>query len=134
MLAAAHETGLLPALEDALPTSGAVPARLAQTAPTTRRQSLLTLLFMPAVGLRRLYDLRSYTGGALALLTGRRRAYVFWWVERFLSQVARAGGVEPLTAALAQWTAQLWQVFAQMPGQPSPAFYVDGHKKAVHRH
>lgn len=132
MLAAAHETGLLPILEGVLPTSGAVPPRLAQTRPKTRRQSLLTLLFLPAVGLRRTRDLRSYSGEALALLTERRRAYGFWWVERFLAQMARAGGAEPLTDALAQWTAQLWQAFAQESDMPPPAFYVDGHKKPVY--
>jgi hypothetical protein len=132
LLAAAHETGLLAALEDALPTGAAVPARLRQTTPTTRRQSLLTLLFLSAVGLRRTHDLRSYSGVALALLTGRRRVYGFWWVERFLAQMARAGGAELLTDALAQWTAQLWQVFAQKAGYPQPAFYVDGHKKPVY--
>jgi len=132
LLAAAHETGLLPALEAALPTGATVPARLRLTTPTTRRQSLLTLLFLPAVGLRRTHDLRSYSGAALALLTGRRRAYGFWWAERFLAQVARAGGADPLTEALAAWTAQLWQAFAQEPGQPPPAFYVDGHKKPVY--
>lgn len=132
MLAAVHETGLLAALEDALPTGAVVPARLAKTRPTTRRQSLLTLLFLGVVGLRRICSLRSYTGDALALLTGRRRVYGFWWVERFLSQLARAGGAEALTDALAEWTAQLWQAFAQEPGQPPPAFYADGHKKPVY--
>ena len=91
LLAAAHETGLLAALEGALPTGVIASPRLAQTRPKTRRQSLLTLLFLPVVGLRRTCDLRRYTGDGLALLTGRRRAYGFWWVERFLSEVARAG-------------------------------------------
>jgi hypothetical protein len=36
---------------------------------------LLTLLFLEAVGLQRTWDLRGYTGQALALLTDRHRAY-----------------------------------------------------------
>lgn len=123
---------MLTALEGALPTEGAVPSRLAQATPRTRRQPLLTLLFLPAVGLQRTCDLRGYTGDALALLTGRRRAYGFWWVERFLAQVAHAGGAEMLTDALAEWTAQLWQAIVQGPGLPPPAFYVDGHKEPVY--
>ncbi len=134
MLAAAQETSLLATLEGALPTDGAVPSRLGQTTPRTRRQSILTPLFLPAVGLRRTSDLRRYTRDALALLTGRRRAYVFWWVERLLALVAYADGAEMLTDALAEWTAQLWQALAQEPGLHTPAFYVDGHKKPVHKH
>ena len=132
LLAAAHETGLIAALEQALPTGEQVAPRLAHTTPTTRRQSLLTLLFLGVVGLRRTWDLRGYTGEALAWLSGRRRAYGFWHTERFLSQVARAGGDETLTEALAAWTARLWLEEPPEPGQPPPAFYLDGHKKPVY--
>jgi len=44
-------------------------------------------------------ELKRYSGAALGLLTGRVRAYGFWQVERFLSQVARAGGEETFTDA-----------------------------------
>src|SRR2546425_630915 len=97
------ETGLISALSQALPTDARAPRRLAHAKLITRRQSLLTLLFLPAVGLQRPCDLSRYTGDALGLLTGRRRAYGFWQVERFLSQVARSGGDETLTDALAAW-------------------------------
>jgi hypothetical protein len=132
LLAAAHETGVVTALEQDLPTGEQVPPRLAHTTSAARRQSLLTLLFLGAVGLRRCWDLRGYTGDALALLTGRRRAYGYFHCERFLAQVARAGGDELLTDALAAWTATLWPVQPQEPGQPPPAFYLDGHKKPVY--
>lgn len=92
----------------------------------------MTLLFLPAVGLKRIWDLRGYSGDDLALLTGRRCAYGFWHPERFLSQVARAGGAETLTDALVAWTARLWSSDQPEPGQPLPAFYVDGHKKPVY--
>ena len=36
---------------------------------------ILTLLFLPVAGLARTWDLRSYTGTMLALVTGRERAY-----------------------------------------------------------
>ena len=130
LLAAAQETGLLPALEAALP-SEAVPAppRLVKSRSTTRRQGLLTLLFLGAVGLRRPWDLRGYTGTGLALLTGRDRAYGYWNIERFLAQLAQAGSDQRLTDALAAWTAHLWQLQGQTPTAP---FYVDGHRKAVY--
>lgn len=132
LLAAAHETGVIAALERALPVDGPAPSRLARSTLTTRHQSLLTLLFLPAVGLRRTRDLRRYTGDALALLTGRRRAYGYWHMERFLSQVAQAGGDEPLTTALAQWTATLWPGKAPESEPLTPCWYLDGHKKPVY--
>jgi hypothetical protein len=132
LLAAAGETGLLSALEGVLPRGEQAPHRLAHATPTTRRQSLLTLLFLGAVGLRRTCDLKRYTGDALGLLTGRRRAYGFWHMERFLSQLARSGGDERLTDALAAWASKLWPVGVSQPGSPPPAFYVDGHRKPVY--
>jgi hypothetical protein len=68
----------------------------------------------------------------LALLTGRRRAYGYFQSERFLAQVARAGGDETLPDALAQWTSTLWPGGATEPGQLPGAFYLDGHKKPVY--
>jgi hypothetical protein len=44
-----------------------------------------------------------YTGGALALLTGRQGAYGYRHTERFLSALARASGAVTLTDALAEW-------------------------------
>ncbi len=131
MLAAAHETGVIAALEQALSTGAQTAHRLAHSTPTTRRQSLLTLLFLGVVGLRRPWDLRGYIGEALASLSGRRQAYGYFQSERFLAQVARAGGDETLTDALAAWTARLWPAGAPAPGQLPPAFYLDGHKKPV---
>ena len=109
-----------------------MPARLAHARPATRRCCVLTLLFLGAVGLRRTCELKRYSGDALGLLTGRVRAYGFWQVERFLSQVARAGGEETFTDTLAAWTCQLWSVQRSESDCPPPAFYVDGHRKPVY--
>jgi len=77
LLAAAAGSNLLPTLEAALPIQEDVtpPCRLARATSRTRRQSLLTLLFLGVVGLRRPWDLRGYAQEGLALLTTRRRAY-----------------------------------------------------------
>ena len=132
LLAAAHETGLIEAVEAALPlASSTCPARLAHSTRASRERLLLTLLFLNAVGLRRTWELRSYTGAGLAVLSQRQQAYGYWHTERFLSQLARAGGDEALTDALAAWTAKLWPREAPQPGQMPPAFYLDGHKKPV---
>jgi hypothetical protein len=112
--------------------SSTCPARLAHSTRASRERLLLTLLFLNAVGLRRTSDLCSYTGVGLAVLTKRQRAYGYRHTERFLAQVARAGGDEALTDALAAWTARLWSLEQPKPGQPPPAFYVDGHKKPVY--
>jgi len=134
LLAAAHETGLLEALERALPVRQARPSsRLAHCTRASRRRLVLTLLFLGTVGLRRTWELRGYTGTGLALLTSRKRAYGYRHAERFLSEVAQAGGAEPLTNALAAWTTRLWKPAAE-DGEPTvPVFFLDGHRKPVVR-
>ena len=135
MLAAAHQTGLLAELQRALSpslltTDSAL--RLAHSQPTTLRRQVLTLLFLEAAGLRRTWDLRSYTGQPLALLTGRRLAYGYRHTERFLAELARVGADEAFTQALASWTATLWKPQARMGDIAVPVFYIDGHRKAVY--
>jgi len=152
LLAAAHQTGLLPALEAAIPSGAAVPTpaagapagdssparspssppRLAQATPASLRMLLLTLLFLAVVGLRRPWDLRGYSGDGLALLTGRRRAYGARHPERFLAELAATDGAERLTAALAAWTAAVWRPPTQPAEAPAPIYYLDGHRKAVY--
>ena len=134
LLAGVSETAVLPALERALPTLARHDvSRLAHATPPTRRRLLLTLLFLGAVGLRRTWDLRGYTGDALALLTGRRRAYGYRTAERFLSEFAAAGGADAVTDALAAWTATLWgpEPRPARDRDARPSFYIDGHRKAV---
>jgi hypothetical protein len=98
-----------------------------------RQRLLLTLLFLGAVGLHRTWDLRSYTGDGLALLTGGKRAYGYRSTEAFLSQVAHAGGAEDFTDALARWTTQLWHAPDERAEPPSRlSYYVDGHRKPVY--
>jgi hypothetical protein len=131
LLAAAHETGLLSDLSNALgscePTA---PRSLLSSSLPCLLQLLLTLLFLPLGGIHRTYDLRGYTGNVLAVVTGRRRAYGYCHTERFLSQLARARGAEALTTALGCWTTRLWQ--AGDESETPPCFYVDGHRKPVY--
>jgi len=126
LAAAAAETGVLETLAPALPTG------LSHTTAVSRRQLLSTLLFLGAVGLRRLWDLRGYAGDALALLTGRRRAYGYRHAERFLAELADQGGAEQLTDRLAAWTGRLWRPGPRPVEEPPPSFYIDGHHKAVY--
>lgn len=132
LLAAAHETGLLEALECAVRVGQALPSsRLAHSTRASRRRLVLTLLFLGAVGLRRTWDLRGYTGAGLALLRGRKCASSYRHAERFLREVTQAGGAEALTDALAAWTTRLWKPVAA-DGEPMvSAYYVDGHRKPV---
>jgi hypothetical protein len=130
-----QETALLSCLETALTPnlSAADPSlRVVRSQPVTLRCLLLTLLFLQAVGLRRTWDLRGYTGQMLALLTGRDRAYGYRYTERFLAEVASSGADAPLTEALARWTASLWEPEPQGRKSPVPVFYVDGHRKPVY--
>jgi hypothetical protein len=92
----------------------------------------LTLLFLEAVGLRRTWDLRGYTGQALALLTGRQIAYGYRHTERFLTELAQIGADEALTQALAGWTASLWKREAVLKNNAPAVFYIDGHRKPVY--
>ncbi len=130
MLAAAHETGLLAALAAAIPPpTPATPPRLAHARPATRWALLATLLFLPAVGLRRPWDLRAYTGAALAHLSGRTQAYGYQHPARFLAHLAQADSAAPFTTALITWTTHLW---ALTTPKASPVLYVDGHRKPVY--
>ena len=104
LLAAAQQTELLPCLQAALfprQLTADPSLRLPHSQPATLRSQLLTLLFLEAVGLRRTWDLRGYTGQALALLTGRHRAYGYRHTERFLAELASVGADASLTEALA---------------------------------
>jgi hypothetical protein len=133
LVAAAHETGLLPLLEGAVSScTQEANSRLAHLSSTSRQMLVLTLLFLGAVGLRRTWDLRGYTGDALGLLSGRKRAYGYFHTERMLSQLAQANGDEVLTDAFAGWTAQLWHPPAQQRLDQAAAFYIDGHRKPVY--
>ena len=98
-----------------------------------RRRLLLTLLFLGAVGLHRTWERQSYTAHGLALLTGRRRAYGYRYTEAFLSQVAHAGGAEPLTDMLAHWTTSLWHISDEVASSKHTlTCYIDGHRKPVY--
>ncbi len=102
--------------------------------PAVVTRLVLTLLFLPVAGLARTWDLRSYTGTMLAVLTGRERAYSQRYTERFLARLAHAGAAERLTKVVARWTWSLWQAEQADSDQPTalPVFYVDGHRKAVY--
>jgi hypothetical protein len=95
---------------------------------------MLTLLFLPLSGLRRTHDLRGYTGDALAVVTGRHRAYSYCHTERFLSQLAKAKGSEALTIALGSWTTHVWEAGHLKTEEEAapPCLYIDGHRKAVY--
>ncbi len=121
------EAALTPSLCAAAPS-----LRLARLQPATLHRQLVTLLFLEAVGLRRTWDLRGYTGQALALLTSRSLAYGYRHTERFLAELASVGADAPLTEALARWTASLWEPGLQGRENPVPVFYVDGHRKTVY--
>ena len=105
--------------------------RLAHNQPTTLRSQLLTLLFLKAVGWQRTWELRGYTGQALALLTDYHLAYGYRHTERFLSELASVGADAPLTEALAHWTAFLWKPEPPENENPVAVFYVDGHRKRL---
>jgi len=97
---------------------------------------VLTVLFLPVAGLARTWDLRTYTGTLLALLTGRGCAYSYAYAEQVLSRLARAGAGERLTDAVAQWTWALWHdkqtEEEQEREEHRVVFYVDGLSLAVY--
>jgi hypothetical protein len=102
--------------------------------PSVIERLILTLLLLPVAGLARTWDLRSYTGTMLAVVTSRERAYSQRYAERFLASLAHAGTAEHLTEVVAKWTWKLWQPEPPSPDQPAAptVFYVDGHRKAVY--
>jgi hypothetical protein len=135
LLAAANETALFSQLEEALPMkqhSSLVLKRSLHRLFPLHQSLLLTLLFLPAVGLQRLWDLRSYTGRGPALLTGRAHAYSYRHTERFLLKLSQLDGDQVLTDALARWTASLWHSVDARQDPSSSHFYLDGHRKPVY--
>lgn len=82
--------------------------------------------------MQRTWDLRGYTGQALAPLTSRHLAYGYRHTERFLADLASIGADAFLTAALAHWTACLWKPESPENESLVPVFYVDGHRKPVY--
>jgi hypothetical protein len=93
LLAAANATALLSQLEEALPMkqqSSSVSHSSPQCLSYPQRSLLLTLFFLPAVGLHRLWELRSYTGRELARFSGRPHPYSYRHTERFLLRLASA--------------------------------------------
>jgi hypothetical protein len=101
LLAAVHETALLSQLEEVLPMKQPS-SHVSQPSPHHRFPSqqslLLTLLFLPAVGLQRFWELHSYTGRELALLTGWAHPYSYRHTERFLLQLSKLNQELYLTA------------------------------------
>ncbi len=134
LVAAANVSGLLSELETAITSCQPTTARsLLSSSSHCLRQLLLTLLFLPLGNLHRTHDLRRYAGDALAVVTGRHRAYGYCHTERFLSQLAKANGSEALTTALGSWTTHLWEAEHQDGGQKAPpCLYIDGHRKPVY--
>ena len=103
LLAAAHQTGFLATLRATI--QGVASSLLSSGLPRNLavvERLILTLLFLPVAGLARTWDLRSYTGTMLAVLTGRQRAYSQRYTERFLARLAHAGAAEHLTEVMAQ--------------------------------
>ena len=110
-------------MRQAIP-AGKTGSRLATSQAPCRQQLLLTLLFLGAVGLGRPWELRSYSGDGLALLTGRRWAYGYEHTDRFLAELAAAEADQTLTPAVAQWSHQLWG--------HQRGYYIDMHRKPVY--
>lgn len=117
---------------------GLADLKLAGRRPTSAVVDRLvrTLLFLPVAGLARTWDLRSYSGAMLAILSDRPCAYSQGYTEQFLARLARTQAAERLTETMAKWTWSLWQTTPTSSDQNGPpaVFYVDGHRKAVHRH
>jgi len=135
LLAAAQQTGLLEALVAAImQVSDPTIPGVSPPNPAVVARLVLTLLFLPVAGLARTWDLRSYTGTMLAMLTGRVRAYSQRYAERFLARLAHAGAAERLTEVIARWTWSLWQEDQPCAEQAASTdvFYIDGHRKAVY--
>jgi hypothetical protein len=96
LLAAAHQTGLLARLRTTIQGVAAATSRGLPLNLAVIDRLVLTLLFLPVANVARTWDLRTYTGTMLALLTGRGCAYSYAYVEQFLSRLAHAQADERL--------------------------------------
>jgi len=135
-------------LERAVEQSEEGTALRGMSSQITRERHLLTLLTMPVLDLFKPYDLNTYSGTALGLLTGRGRPYSADEMEHFITNGVRVGWVEPLTANAASWATQLWAAdgpqatdatslrssagLSPAEGDVPPYLYWDWHVKAVY--
>src|SRR5216683_8209735 len=120
LAAAAKQTGLLEELVTTVMALADVTILgLSSPNPAVVMRLILTLLFLPVAGLARTWDLRSYTGTMLAVVTGRERAYSQRYTERLLARLAHAGADERLTEVMARWTWSLWQLEPPEALQPA---------------
>ena len=97
-----------------------------------RERHLLTLVMMSGLGLFRPYDLYTYTGTALGLLTERGRPYSADDMEHFVLSCVRLGWTEPLSASVAAWATQLWATSDPSESDAPMYLYWDWHVKAVY--
>jgi hypothetical protein len=144
MLGAAVESEAWPVLTGSL--GRAVEQSEEKTTPrgmssqSARERHLSTLLAMPVLGMFKPYDLGTYSGTALGLLTGRGRPYSADEMDHFILSGVRLGWVEPLTADAARWTTQLWAAdgprvtpaLSPAEGDVPPYLYWDWHVKTVY--
>jgi hypothetical protein len=98
----------------------------------SRERHLLTLVMMPGLGLFKPYDLNTYTGTTLGLLTERHRPYSADDMEHFVLSCVRLGWTEPLSADVAVWATQLWGTSDPSKSNTPPYLYWDWHVKAVY--
>ena len=98
----------------------------------SRERHLLTLVMMPGLGLFRPYELNTYTGTTLGLLTERHRPYSADDMEHFVLSCVRLGWTEPLSANVAAWATQLWGTSDPSKSNTPPYLYWDWHVKAVY--
>lgn len=97
-----------------------------------RERHLLTLVMMPGLGLFRPYDLNTYTGTALGLLTERYRPYSADEMAHFVLSCVRIGWTEPLSAAVAAWATQLWATSDPSESATPTYLYWDWHVKVIY--
>jgi hypothetical protein len=119
-------------LEQAVEQYGTGSCLTGMSSQDCRERHLLTLVMMPGLGLFRPYDLNTYTGTALGLLTERERPYSADELEHFVLSCMRIGWTEPLSAAVAAWATQLWATRDPSAAAAPAYLYWDWHVKAVY--
>lgn len=98
----------------------------------SRERHLLTLVMMLGLDMFKPYDLNTYTGTTLGLLTERHRPYSADDMEHFVLSCVRIGWTEPLSADVAAWATQLWATSDSSESDAPTYLYWDWHVKVVY--
>jgi len=89
-----------------------------------------TLLYIPAFGLKKPWDLQKYHKRCLGIISESGRRYKYKTIEMYLGDLEKLQMERELSKRLAKCYQEVWYFNVSL--ENGDAFYIDGHMKALH--